>query len=543
MSWNYSEAVDRLGSGPVADRVAIHHDGEDISFGELRRRCRGIAAWLQEQGLGPRVHVGHYMRNSNAYLETFLGGGLAGHAHVNVNYRYQDSELSGLCNTLDIQVLVYDAEFADCVARIRPQLVKTTVFIEVLRGEKRNEFAAGLQELYGHPDDKLVKDTAPENQILIATGGTTGLPKGTQWRQTDVWHKMSLWATGAMEQAGLPGPPDTLDDFLAALYAVPPIAPVFPMCPLMHGTGLLAAISALAQGTTVVTTANPHLDPDECLDIVARYKVGRIVIVGDAFAMPLLDTAESRGDGALDSLNSVVSSGAILSEESRRRFLAINPDMIVFDTFGSSEAIGIGIATSESGVFIPLRGTRVFDDEMQEVQPGDGRIGMAYSGGYSPIGYYNEPEKSAETFVTIDGKPYVRTGDRCRVREDGKLELLGRDSTVVNSGGEKIYTVEVEKELMGFPGIADAVVIGLPHPRFGKAVAAVVEGPGISDESIDVDAIQSFLRDRLAGYKVPRHIYVTGVAMRYANGKPDYAAIQVFAEERRAQEESAAGTG
>lgn len=543
MSWNYSEALDRIGSGPIADRVAMHHDGDDISFRELRSRCRGIAAWLQQQGLDPRVHVGHYMRNSNAYLETFLGGGLVGHAHVNVNYRYQDSELSGLCNTLDIQVLVYDAEFADCVARIRPQLEKTTVFLEVLRGAKRNDFATALQDIYDHPDDDLVKDTAGENQILIATGGTTGLPKGTQWRQTDVWHKMSLWATGAMEQAELPAPPDTLDDFLAALYAVPPIPPLFPICPLMHGTGLLAAISALVQGTAVVTTANPHLDPNECLDIVARYGVGRIVIVGDAFAMPLLDTLESRGDGALDSLKSIVSSGAILSDESRRRFLAINPEMVVFDTFGSSEAIGIGIATSESGVFIPLRGTRVFDDEMQEVKPGDGHIGMAYSGGYSPIGYYNEPGKSAETFVTIDGEPYVRTGDRCRVREDGKLELLGRDSTVVNSGGEKVYTVEVEKELMGFPGVTDAVVIGLPHPRFGNAVTAVVEGPGLSNASIDVNAIQSFLRERLAGYKVPRHIYVTGLAMRYANGKPDYAAIKAFAEDCRAQEQSAADKG
>ena len=382
--------------------MAIHHKDDAITFSVLRRRCRGIAAWLQVQDLQPNIHVGHYMRNSNAYLEAFIGTGLAGHVHVNVNYRYQDSELAGLCNTLDLQVLVYDAEFAERVSRIKPQLARTTVFLEVCCGDKKNAFATGLQDIYDYPDNTLVKDTADENQILIATGGTTGLPKGTQWRQTDVWHKMSLWATGAMEQAQLASPPASLDDFLAALYSVSPVAPVFPMCPLMHGTGLLSAIAALVQGTAVVTTNNPHLDPNECLDLVARCAVGRIVIVGDAFAMPLLETLQIRADGALDSLQSVVSSGAILSAESRRQFFEINPSILVFDTFGSSEAIGIGIATSESGVFTPLRGTRVFDDAFNEVQPGDGRIGMAYSGGYSPIGYYNEPEKSAETFVTID---------------------------------------------------------------------------------------------------------------------------------------------
>jgi fatty-acyl-CoA synthase len=521
----------------MADRMALNHDGVNISFGELRRRCRGIGAWLQQQALGEHVHVGHYLRNSNAYLETFLGSGLVGHAHVNVNYRYKDDELVSLCNTLDIVVLVYDAEFAGHVQRIRPRLAGTSVFIEVCDGPKRNDFAVSLQDLYGFPDDDLVKDTAGDNLLLIATGGTTGLPKGTQWRQTDVWHKLSTWATGTMEQAALEAPPATLDEYLEALHPLEPYPPVFPLCPLMHGTGLLAAISALAQGTAVVTTANPHFDPDECLDIIARCKVGRIVIVGDAFAMPLLDAQDRRRDGALGSLNSVVSSGAILSEESRRRFIELNPDMLVFDTFGSSEAIGIGIATREAGVFVPLRATRVFDDNMQEILPGDDRVGIAYSGGYSPVGYYKEPEKSAETFVMIDGERYVRTGDRCRFRADGLLELLGRDSTVVNSGGEKIYTVEVEKELVRHPDIADAVVIGLPHPRFGSVVAAVVEGPALDSQALDVEGIRAFLRERLAGYKVPRHIYIAGVVMRHANGKPDYDAIRQYAQDCHALEQ------
>ena len=527
MSWNYSEAIDRIGQGPLAERPALIHEQTTISFAELRRRARGIAAWLQNLGLGRHSHIGHYMRNSNGYLETFFGAGLAGFAHVNVNYRYQNRELEELCNTLDIEVLVYDAEFADRVATIKPQLEKTVAFIEVTDTAPVNDFATALNDIYNFPAETLEKNTAGDNQILIATGGTTGLPKGTQWLQQDLWQKMNVCTNFGM--MAVEDTPQNFDDYIKAIDGLDASAPLFPMSPLMHGTGLMMAISLLAQGSPVVTTGKAKFDPDHCLDLIKANKVGMIVIVGDAFALPFLDAIESRDDQCFASILAVMSSGAILSDESRRRFKAQREGMILLDTLGSSEASGFAMTTEQAGVFMPMPTTIVLDENMQKVEPGSDTIGMVYAGGPCPVGYYNEPEKTAETFVVVGDKRYVKTGDRCTLRADGMLELLGRDSSVINTGGEKVFTIEVEQELLRHEAIADALVVGLPHTRFGKMVVAVVEGPGLDNSSLDAAAIQEHLRKTLADYKVPRKIYAIESLQRFTNGKVDYAFVTDYA--------------
>jgi acyl-CoA synthetase (AMP-forming)/AMP-acid ligase II len=536
MTWNYSEAVDRIGQGPMANRPALIHEHETISFALLRMRARGIGAWLQNQGVKRHSHIGHYMRNSNAYLETFLGSNLIGCAHVNINYRYQKKELEDLCNSLDIEVLVYGAEFAEQVAQIKPQLTSAIAFIEVTDSAPINDFAVALNDLYQTPTEKLKPNTANDNQIIIATGGTTGLPKGTQWLHSDLWHKMRTWSFGAMIPAGLTQSPSSLDDYLAILQQHPAAAPLFPLCPLMHGTGLMMALTALAQASPVVTTGDVKFDANHCLDLISAHQVGALVIVGDAFAIPLLETIEQHNNNRFDSLQAIVSSGAILSDKSRARFMAANENLFLMDTLGSSESSGYALTTEQAGVFMPMPTTKIFDDNLVEVTPGSDTIGIAYAGGYAPIGYYNAPEKSAETFVTIDGERYVKTGDRCLVKANGMIELLGRDSTVINTGGEKVYTVEVEQILLRYQGVTDAVVIGLPHPRFGKMVAAVIEGPQINADTIDVTAIQTDLKQHLADYKVPRKIYAIESMQRAANGKIDYKFLTNFAEQCLAKE-------
>lgn len=312
--------------------------------------------------------------------------------------------------------------------------------------------------------------------------------------------------------------------------------PMFPLSPLMHGTGLLVAVLALAQGTAVVTSSGTKFNAGRTIDLIIEHQVGALVIVGDAFAIPLLEELERRGNAnALGSLVMILSSGAILSDDSKAALRRHNPNMLLLDTLGSSEAVGFGAATAEAGVFQPMPTTRVFDDQMREVVPGSDTVGIAYSGGYIPIGYYNEPQKSAETFVEIDGQRYVKTGDRCTVRADGMLVLLGRDSTVINTGGEKVYTIEVERVLVDHPSIGDAIVVGLPHPRFGNMVVAVVEGPGLSVDTIDVEEIKAFTRQHLADYKVPRQIFVIESLRRAANGKPDYPFITDYAAQQLSQ--------
>lgn len=528
--WNFAEAIYQFADSPMADRPALIHEDRVISYSQLRDRACGVASWMQQLALPAGAHVGHYLRNSNAYMETFTATSLAGLGHVNVNYRYQEEELIDLCNGLDIRVLVYDAEFAGRVADIRDRLTRTIGFIEVGAGQC-SDFAVKLEDLYRRDSSGFERTTSGDDLILIATGGTTGLPKGTQWPHEQLWRKTGASTSNALATLGLEQHPQSMGEHVANVASLPAAAGFLSLSPLMHGAGLMMALLMVAQGCPLVTLGGEKFDANATLDAIARHSVGGMVLVGDAFALPLIAALDQRaGENLIASLLMLVSSGASLSDASKNALLRHNPGLFLLDTLGSSEASGYALSTPEAGVFAPLPTTRVLDEHLEDVTPGNDTIGIAYCGGYMPIGYYNEPEKTAETFVNIQGKRYVMTGDRCTVREDGMLVLLGRDSTVVNTGGEKVYTVEVERVLIDHPAISDALVVGLPHPRFGKMVVAVVEGPGLTADSLDVAAVQTHVGEHLADYKIPRQIFAIDSLQRAANGKPDYPFVQSFAE-------------
>ena len=532
-NWNFAEAIYLLGRSDIADRTAIVHDDTVLSYAELSRRAQAIASWLDTLDLHDGSHVGHYMRNSNAYMEAFTGTSLAGLAHINVNFRYLDEELVDLCNGLDIRVLFYDTEFAERVAGIHSQLTETVAFVEVGNQTPVNDFAISLESLYDREVVDFQRKTSSDDLILIATGGTTGLPKGTQWRHEDLWKKLNVSMGSGMMALDLQEHPATIEEHIANVLSLPEPAGFMSLSPLMHGAGLMMALAVMAQGVPLVTVGGARFEPNAVLNVINTHKIGGLVLVGDAFALPLLECLERRRDeNLLQSLRLLVSSGASLGNESKAALLTHQPGLILFDTLGSSEASGYAMSTPEAGVFMPMATTRVLDDEGNDVVPGSDTIGIAYSTGYMPIGYYNEPEKSAETFVTINGTRYVMTGDRCTVRDDGMLVLLGRDSTVINTGGEKVYTVEVERVLIAHPTISDALVVGLPHPRFGKMVVAVVEGPDLSADTLDEEGIKIHMKEQLADYKVPRHIFAIEDLQRAANGKPDYGLITAYAENK-----------
>lgn len=524
--WNLSEAVFQLAEGPLADRAALIHDEDVITYRELRRRASGIAAWLLEQNLEPGAHVGHYMRNSNAYMEVFEGAGLAGMSHLNINYRYRDEELLDLCDSLNVRVLVFDSEFAERVAQIASRIAHRCLLVQV-----GGDAPITLAQLYDHSQEQFSRRTSSDDLLLIATGGTTGLPKGVQWRHEDVWRKQGVSTGVAMLPLQLEQHPQAMDEHVANVARLPEAGPILILSPLMHGTGLLMAIMLVAQGTPVATLGGERFDANKTLDFIKRHQAASLVIVGDAFAMPLLEALDQRAEeGLLDSIAMIMSSGTALSEDSRQRLLQYQPAMMLIDALGSSETSGYAMSTGEPGVFQPGRALRVLDDDMRDVEPGSESTGIVYAPGYLPIGYYNAPEETAKTFVTIEGVRYVRTGDRCTVRADGMLVLMGRDSTVVNTGGEKVYTVEVERVLLQHPDISDAIVVGLPHPRFGKQVVAVIEGQRLENSSIDVEAMRSFVAERLADYKVPRQIFVIESLNRAPNGKPDYPFVLDYAQ-------------
>jgi acyl-CoA synthetase (AMP-forming)/AMP-acid ligase II len=539
MAWNLSEAIYQLGQSTAGGRPALIHGDNEISFRQLSQRGLSFASWLQALHLPAGAHVGHYMRNSNAYMETFTAAGFAGMAHVNINYRYLEQELVDLCTGLDVRVLVYDAEFAPRVAAIREQLTSVVAFVEAGETPALNDFAAPLNTLYEQDASDFERSCSSDDHILLATGGTTGLPKGVVWRQEDIWRKQNLSTGSALAALQLQEHPKSMEEHIANVLKLPEPKPFIPLSPLMHGAGMLMAIIMLAQGVPVMTVPGVKFDAALTLDLIKRYQVGGVALVGDPFAHPLVEVLDQRPDEKLlATLGLLVSTGASLSEENRDGLLRHNPAMIVIDTLGSSEASGFALSTPEPGVFRPMPTTRVFDDQMVEIVPGSDDIGIAYSGGYIPVGYYAQPEKTAETFVQHEGQRFVKTGDRCQVRKDGMLILLGRDSTVINTGGEKVYTVEIERVLLQHPAISDALVVGLPHPKFGKMVVAVVEGPSLDEKSLNVDELQDHARSRLADYKVPRQIFVIDSLRRADNGKPDYTFVTEYAQ-RKADESTA----
>jgi fatty-acyl-CoA synthase len=381
----------------------------------------------------------------------------------------------------------------------------------------------------------------PEALFLTATGGTTGMPKAVMWPMVEAWQAfgVSVW------QRGFGEPPFAATSLAAQVEEAAKITPDHPasaspmllLSPLMHGAGQFTGMIHLLKGGTLALLPHEKFDADIALDEIKRLAARGAFIVGDAFALPLADRLDARGDEAevLASLRSVTSSGAVFSEHVKKRLIAHNPALIVVDALGSSESSGTGIVITTAqgstggGKFQPLPGreTRLFDENLQEIVNGTGGVGIVARTGPLPLGYLGEDEKNAATFPVIDGKRWLMTGDRARWGADGGLEFIGRDNMCINTGGEKVFPEEVEAVLLEHPGVKDVRVVSLPDPRFGRKVVAVVQGEGkVSEEALDTHA-----REGLAGYKIPRLYVLTDGSLRLNNGKPDYKTAQRLADE------------
>ena len=307
-----------------------------------------------------------------------------------------------------------------------------------------------------------------------------------------------------------------------------------PASPLMHGTAAITTKSCLSQGGTVVTLTATSFDPVELLDAIQRERVQTLAIVGNMFSGPILQTLDDNpGRWDISSLRQVLSSGVAWSLDLQAALLAHNPRLMIIDAFGSSEAIGLGraVRTSErlgdSAVFEIPSTTRVIDDANQDVVPGSGQVGRVAAWGRVPLGYYGDPAASAITFPTIDGQRYSIPGDLALVNADGTMQLLGRGSQCINTGGEKVFVEEVEEVIRSHPAVADAAVVGLPDPTWGQSISAVVEP--VAGTTVSGEAIRTHVKARLAGYKTPRHVVFVASLTRGPNGKLDYPALSELA--------------
>jgi acyl-CoA synthetase (AMP-forming)/AMP-acid ligase II len=492
-----------------------------LTYAELDAAAGRVGHHLLNSGIRPGEHLGLHLYNGVEYLQTVLGCLKARIVPVNVNYRYVEEELAYLYRDADLAALVFDAEFTDRVAAARPRAEKLRHLIRVGAPAPGAAEVACVEfaqvEAVGAPGRGFPARSA-DDQFIIYTGGTTGMPKGVMWRQEDLFFA----GLGGGAPTGEPvKKPQELAERVAAGGAG---ITFFPTAPLMHGTSTLTAFIGFNFGQRVVI--HRKFVPEEVLRTVEKERVSSISLVGDAMLRPLIDALS----GPLrhidrSSLFSVSSSGAIMSDTVRRQFQELVPNAMLLNNFGSSESGFNGTATDDSG---PERGFRVrVNARTQVVDPATyepvaaGEVGRVAQCGHVPLGYYNDPAKTAATFFEKDGERWVLLGDMATVDEEGVVTVLGRGSQCINTGGEKVYPEEVEQALKSHPDVYDALVAGVPDAQWGHHVAAVVQlragavRPSLRD-------IQAHCRDRLAGYKIPRQLVITESIQRSPSGKADY---------------------
>jgi acyl-CoA synthetase (AMP-forming)/AMP-acid ligase II len=512
----------------VPDREAlvyIDHPGTGaerrLTYAELDAAANRVGHHLLDSGVRPGEHVGLHLYNGVEYLQSVLGCLKARIVPVNVNYRYVEDELVYLYRDADLTGLVFDAEFTDRVAAALP---RTQVLRHLVRV---GEAAPGAAEVAAVPFTEAEAAGSPErgfgprsgdDQFIIYTGGTTGMPKGVMWRQEDLFFS----GLGGGAPTGEPvRKPQELAERVAAGGAG---ITFFPAPPLMHGTSTLTAFIGFNFGQRVVL--HRKFAPEEVLRTIEREKVTSMSLVGDAMLRPLIDALEGPMKGTdMSSMFTVSSSGAIMSDTVRRQFQTLVPNVMLLDNFGSSESGFNGTATADSG---PERGFRVrVNSRTQVVDPAThelvavGEVGRVAQCGHVPLGYYNDPRKTAETFFEKDGERWVLLGDMATVDEEGVVTVLGRGSQCINTGGEKVYPEEVEQALKSHPDVYDALVAGVPDEKWGHHVAAVVQlRSGAARPSLE--DIQAHCRTRLAGYKVPRRLVIEETLRRSPSGKADY---------------------
>ena len=517
--WSFAEVWHGI-AGVVPDRDAIVCGDRRLSWGEFDDRAARLASHLWNEGLRPGDKVAIDCTNRPEYLETFFGALKAGCVPVNVNYRYVADEVRYVIDNSDAKAIVLDPEFAATVDEA----------IAVLPSERRPvtlETGQAYEDALdaARPDGPW-QDRPPDGDDLsfLYTGGTTGMPKGVMWRNDDLY--VSLW------QMSRPGtePPDPV----AAARDGKRTGICLPACPLMHGTGLHIALSTLSGASTVVLVDRIGLDAQLLWSEVERNDVAVLTIVGDAFARPLLAALEAepkRWD--LSCLRAITSSGVTWSPEAKAGLLRHLPHLRLIDALGASEGMMTRTESSAASELVPARfavneNVKVLDEHTGvEVMPGSGDVGFVAVTGRIPIGYYKDEEKTNATFRVVDGVRYSIPGDYGTVEPDGSIRLLGRGSACINTGGEKVYPEEVEGILREHPGVFDCVIVGVPDDRFGEMVVALIHPT--EGHEVDADALATWSRERIAGYKRPKRWFIVESLDRNAAGKANYPSLRQLA--------------
>src|SRR5262245_36660343 len=536
-SWNFADLWEVCADVRGAAPAAVHGD-QTVSWADFDRRADGVAAALLDAGLAQQDKVAQYLYNGPEYMQGVYACFKAGMVPVNTNYRYADDELVYLWDNADTAAVMFHGSFVPSVERIRSRLPKVKLWLWADDGtDARPDWALDLGAVAeaqpaGEGPVRGPWGRSGDDRWFLYTGGTTGWPKGVMWEQDTLVRLISATSPVPL------GDETTMAEHRAHLVATAEAAPVLlPAAPLMHGTGHMMALSQLLLGGTVVTLPGRSLDPEAIWQACADHGVTVLVIVGDAFARPLLEALDAHpGRWDLGRLGLMVSSGVMWSQPVKERVLDHLPQVTIFDALGRCAAVGLAASFSSRGsVTVTSRfalgpSAVVVTDDGRTVAPGSGEIGRLGVGGLLPVGYYKDEAKTAATFPVIDGVRYSLPGDWATVEADGTVTLLGRGSVCINTGGEKVFPEEVEEVLKTAPGVVDAVCVAVPDDRLVEAICAIVE-PRVG-ATVDGVAVIDHVKGQLAHYKAPRHVLVREAIGRAPNGKVDHKGLTAWAREQ-----------
>ena len=521
----------------IPENDALISSNEVISWKDYDLYSSKIATALSKAGLSANSKAGLYLNNSNEYLigqnAIFKIGGVP----INVNYRYVAEELIYLLDNSDSEAVFYHACYSSRIKEIASSLPNIKAWIEVPDGTQSHfPDALKYEELLSDskPMERIYRD--PNTIYMLYTGGTTGMPKGVMYKQGEFL--VFLFRTLKAMGYDVPEDINNLEEQIHNFKKDDAFIKSLVGCPLMHGTGMwLGAFLPLLLGGTAITSKNLGFDADQIWTQVEDTNTSNIVIVGDAFAKPMLDALERAEEMGkpydLSSVKVIISSGVMWSEEVKNGLLK-HHDMQLMDTMGSTEGgMGSSVSTRDNppktAKFSINPGVIIIADDGEILEPGSEKIGLIGTSGLVPVGYYKDEKKSAETFKEVDGVRYSFPGDYAKLEQDGTITLLGRGSNCINSAGEKIYPEEVEEAIKRNSEVLDCLVVGVKDEKFGQRVDAVVsleENKQINEEDL-VKATREFI----AGYKLPKKVIFTDEVQRAPNGKANYKWAKNIANE------------
>ena len=513
------------------DNRAVMIGDRAVTYAELETEANKLAHFLSSRGVGHGDHVGIYAKNSIEHVVAVLAIVKIRAVNINVNYRYVENELNYLFDNAEMVALIHERSYAPLVAACAPNHERLHTFVALPDvTDPGNDFDVSsfggvllAEALEDQSADRDFGERSADDLHIIYTGGTTGFPKGVMWRHEDFWRVLG---GGIDFYTGEP-----LEEYDQSKQANDPRMVTFPLSPLMHGGAQAGLLMHLFAGH--LTILEPKFDARRTWEIIEREGVQLIFMTGDAMARPLIEEFDRKAATGTpydaSSLFAVSSSAAVFSASVKERWMAAFPNTVFTDSVGASETgfQGMGLQDknhiSTDGPVVGLGPSSVViddDNHVLDLENNVGAVGRLGRGGSVPLGYFNDPEKSARTFLEIDGERYSVPGDYARIEADNKVTLLGRGSNCINTGGEKVFPEEVEMAIKAHPGVYDVLVVGVPDERYGQSVTAVIQPR--EEAQVELDDLRNFLRTSLSGYKLPRAMTLVAEIPRNATGKEQY---------------------